>query len=328
MLKATKTPTTLSEAIVYFSDADKALSFMAQLRWPNGASCPRCAHTETSFLKTRGIWKCLGCKKQFSVKVGTIFEDSPLGLDKWLPALWMLANCKNGISSHELGRAIGVTQKTAWFVLHRVRLAMQAKSFDRQGFVPLKGEVEIDETFIGGKGANMHQHKRERVLKGGRARPAGSKVAVMGMLQRTTEDAPSRVQAKVVQNVRRTKLQHVAVNSIESGSKVYTDALPSYNRLGALYEHEAINHAIAYVRGRVHTNGLENFWSLLKRSIKGTYVAIDPFHVEAYVNEQVFRYNNREVKDGDRFVEVAKAIVGKRLTFGGLIGADLAPART
>lgn len=330
MIKASKSPTTLLEAVRYFADPDQAHAFMSQIRWPNGATCPRCGHGEASFLSTRRIWKCKGCKRQFSVKVGTVFEDSPLGLDKWLPALWMLANCKNGISSYELARALGVTQKTAWFMLHRIRLAMQAKSFDRTGFQPLKGEVEIDETFIGGKASNMHLAKRERVMggKGRRARPSGSKTAVMGMLQRSTEAEASKVQAHVVPSVRRTKLQHIAVNSVEPGAEDFTDALPSYNRLGSLYQHHVINHAYEYVRGRVHTNGIENFWSLLKRTIKGTYVAIDPFHLKAYVDVQVFRFNNREGKDGDRFVEVARMILGKRLTYEKLIGNDLAPGTT
>lgn len=331
MIKASKSPTTLAEAIVYFSDPDRALAFMAQLRWPAGATCPRCDHAETSFLKSRRIWKCKGCKRQFSIKVGTIMEDSPLGLDMWLPAFWLLANAKNGISSYELARALGVTQKTAWFMLHRIRLAMAAKSFDRVGFTPLKGEVELDETWIGGKVRNMHPAKRARLMGGPKRRgrrPAQNKVPVMGLLQRTSEAEASKVQAHVVPTIRRRHLQHIAANSVEPGSEVYTDALASYERLRGLFRHQAINHAFEYARGKVHTNGLENFWSLLKRTIKGTYVAIDPFHVKAYVDEQVFRFNNREGKDGDRFIEVLRSIMGKRLTYDALIGADLAPATT
>ena len=151
------TPETLLEAIRFFSDPDIALAFMAGLRWPDGAICQRCGSTMVYFLKTRKVWKCRECKKQFSIKVGTIFEDSPIGLDKWLPAMWMLANCKNGISSYELGRALGVTQKTAWFMLHRIRLAMQTESFQK-----MEGEVEVDETFIGGKARFMHKESREK----------------------------------------------------------------------------------------------------------------------------------------------------------------------
>src|ERR1700719_1362733 len=156
-------PTSLIEEIRYFSDLDVCTDFVANLRWPDGPVCPRCGSTEYSYLTTRRLWKCKGCKKQYSVKLGTIFEDSPLGLDKWLPAIWLLANSKNGISSYELHRALGVTQKTAWFMLSRIRLAMQTKSFTK-----LKGEVEADETFIGGKRANMHKSKKARVPMHGR----------------------------------------------------------------------------------------------------------------------------------------------------------------
>lgn len=155
MLKEHAAPRSLSDAIRFFADPDTALAFVVTLRWPSGVSCPHCKAEKPSFLRSRRIWKCRACRRQFSVKVGTIFEDSPLGLDKWLPALWMLANSKNGISSYELGRALGVTQKTAWFMLGRIRLAMQTKSFKK-----MKGEVEIDEAFIGGKAEFMHKDKR------------------------------------------------------------------------------------------------------------------------------------------------------------------------
>src|SRR5260221_1742251 len=150
-----RTPESLSEAIVYFADPDVSLQFLQFLRWPKGVSCYHCKAPKPMFLKTRRIWKCRVCRKQFSVKMGMIFGESPLGLDKWLPAIWLLANAKNGISSYEVARALGVTQKTAWFMLSRIRLAMQSKSFEK-----LSGEVEADETCIGGKRANMHKSKR------------------------------------------------------------------------------------------------------------------------------------------------------------------------
>ncbi len=323
MLKEFASPRSLSEAIRFFNDPDRALAFMVQLRWPNGVTCPHCEAYSPSYLKTRRIWKCRVCRKQFSMKVGTIFEDSALGLDKWLPALWMLANCKNGISSYELARALGVTQKSAWFMLHRIRLAMATKTFRRFG-----GTVEADETFIGGKSKNMHASRRRRMItrRGG---PTG-KTAVMGFLKRSGEGKASQVQAVVTPSLHMERMHGHIEGAVKPGAKLYTDAARYYGRrrLSVQYQHEMIDHAVAYVRGEIHTNGIENFWSLLKRTIKGTYVAVDPYHVVRYVGEQVFRFNQRVGKDGDRFVSVLRRIVGKRLTYNDLIGADLAPATT
>jgi transposase-like protein len=325
MNKAAAAPQTLSQAITYFADPDRALAFVAQLRWPNGAVCVHCGETAPMFLATRRIWKCRVCRKQFSVKVGTIFEDSPLGLDKWLPALWMLANCKNGISSYELHRALGVTQKTAWFMLHRVRLAMRTMSF-----VKMSGEVEADESFIGGKSKNMHKSKRERVSsKGG----ASHMEAVLGLLERKASDKHSTIRLAHVDNTRKHSLDPHIRQHVEKGSTVYTDSHPTYKRLaeahwGTDYNHAAVDHAIRYVDGQVHTNGLENFWSLLKRSIKGTYVSVDPFHLFRYLDEQAHRFNNRLASDGERFIDVARNIVGRRITYEEHISADMKPATT
>jgi transposase-like protein len=309
-------PETLIDAIRYFADADVSLHFMAALRWSNGVTCPHCSGIEHSFLKTRRIWKCKGCRKQFSVKVGTVFEDSPIGLDKWLPCIWMLVNCKNGISSYEVSRALGVTQKTAWFMLHRIRLAMQTKSFDKFG-----GPTEVDETFIGGRSRFMHKEKRERMIKG---TGGMGKVAVMGLLERHGENRKhSTVRVSIVPNVRRATLQAAVRANVEAGAEVFSDALQSYEGLSAEYVHGVIDHGEKYVEGQVHTNGLENFWSLLKRSIKGTYVSVQPFHLFRYLDEQTFRFNNRKSNDGWRFIEVVKALAGKRLTYRELIGSDL-----
>lgn len=319
MLKSFAVPTSLRQAMKCFADPDVALSVIVQLRWPNGLVCPRCGEDKPSFLTTRRIWTCRACHKQFSVKVGTIFEDSPLGLDKWLTALWMLANCKNGISSYELGRALGVTQKTAWFMLGRIRLAMQTRSFGQFG-----GEVEIDETYIGGLAKFTHKgrgsrHKRVITGTGGMG-----KVAVMGILERPKgPKGRSRVRTTIVKSTKKRKLQaHVRAN-VEAGSKVYTDALRSYQGLAADYEHAVIDHAYEYARGRVHTNGLENFWSLLKRAIKGTCVSVDPYHVFRYLDEQVFRLNSRKATDGERFVDILNSVMGKRLDYRGLTGKQL-----
>jgi len=320
MAKTPNLPATLHEAIRYFADPDVALTFLVCLRWPHGVFCPACNAKNPGFLKTRRIWKCRDCDRQFSVKLGTIFEDSPIGLDRWLPALWMLANSKNGISSYELGRALGVTQKTAWFMLHRIRLAMQSRTFRK-----MRGDVEADESFLGGAAKFMHHSKKKRVVRG---TGGMDKVAVFGLLQRGKGKKASRVVASVVSRIRKKDLQKQVREKVKAGSALFTDAFWSYKGLEADYRHQVVDHARSYVEGKVHTNGLENFWSLLKRTIKGTYVSVDPFHVAAYLDEQVHRFNNRGLNDRGRFVDVVKSIVDKRLSYRDLIGADLSPATT
>jgi transposase-like protein len=309
-----KMPKTLQEAIVYFSDLDRALAFAMKLRWPDGrVTCPRCGHDEHSFLSTRRMWFCKGCKKQFTIKVGTIFEDSPLGMDKWMTAVWLICNCKNGISSYEVARDLGITQKSAWFMMHRVRAAMRSGSFSK-----LSGEIEADETFIGGKARNMHIGKRERRITGTGGK---DKTAVMGILERGGE-----VRTVVVGSRRKKVLQAEVKKHVEAGSALYTDALLSYEGLAGDYAHQVIDHATQYVNGRIHTNGLENFWSLLKRSISGTYVSVEPFHLYRYLDEQSFRFNNRkEQTDADRFQAVMENVAGRRLTWKELTGQTNSP---
>lgn len=320
MAKTTQQPKTLMQAIRYFANLEVATIFLATLRWPNGVTCPACEAKNPGFLKTRRIWKCRDCGKQFSVKLGTIFEDSPLGLDKWLPAIWLLANAKNGISSYELARSLGVTQKTAWFMLHRIRLAMQSKTFEK-----MSGNVEADETFIGGLAKFMHRSKRKRVVRG---TGGMDKTPVFGLLERGAAKGESRVFARVANKIRKHELQAVIRGAVEPGSALHTDAFFSYRGLSKDYVHGVIDHKVAYVRDNVHTNSLENFWSLLKRTIKGTYVSVDPFHVGAYVDEQVHRFNNRKDDDRGRFVKVLSAITGIRLTYADLTGANLSLATT
>jgi transposase-like protein len=310
----TKTPQTLVEAIRYFSDPEVCIRFVAELRWPEGKPvCPVCGGKEHSYLTTRRLWKCKGCKKQFSVKVGTIFEDSPLGLDKWLAAIWLIGNAKNGVSSYEIHRAIGITQKSAWFVLHRIRLAMQAGTFQL-----MSGEIEADETFIGGKARNMHKSKRERLIQG---RGAVGKSVVMGLLERHTDKA-SQVRTKHVHNTKCQTLHAEIKENVAAGSELFTDALRSYEGLDAEYAHQVIDHAECYAKGKVHTNGLENYWSLLKRCVRGTYIRPSPFHLFRYLDEEAFRFNEREGNDGDRFRQVTGGIAGKRLTYKRLTGKD------
>ncbi|MFQ6028778.1 MAG: IS1595 family transposase [Dehalococcoidia bacterium] len=315
-------PQTLLEAIKYFADPDVCLDFMVKLRWPDGEiDCPNCGRTDVRFIPTRRIWECKSKhpRRQFSVKVGTIFEDSAIGLDKWLATIWMIANAKNGVSSYEVARSIGVTQKTAWFMLHRVRLAMQ------NGDSFMSGEIEVDETFIGGRARNMHRSKREAIIQG---RGTVGKTVVMGLLDRHGEKDHSTVQTQVVPDTRRQTLSPEVRSHVVPGSTVYTDAHSAYTGLGSdgEYAHEVIDHAEAYVRGKVHTNGIENFWSLLKRAIKGTYVNVEPFHLFRYLDEESFRFNTRKVTDGERFDKATRGITGKRLTYNQLTNVATTPA--
>jgi len=309
-------PETLQECIKYFANPDVSLAFIVSKRWPNGVDCPHCESKNVSFISSRRVWQCKACRKQFSAKVGTIFEDSPIGLDKWFCAFWLIVNAKNGVSSYELHRSLGVTQKTGWFMLHRIRYAMQTGSFMKMG-----GIVEVDETFIGGKARNMHKAvKKARNIKTG----GMSMTPVIGLLERGTRDKASRVKVQTVNTRKRPELQANVRQYVLKGAEVHTDALRSYNGLCDEYTHNVIDHAVSYVNGHVHTNGMENFWSLLKRSIKGTYVNVEPFHLFRYLDEQSFRFNERKHEDGDkgRFLKAVDGIFGKCLRYAHLIGKD------
>jgi transposase-like protein len=314
-----KKPVTLQQAIVYFGDPERAFEYAKWLRWPDDkVTCPRCGSGSNSFVKTRNLWFCNGCKKQFTLKVGTIFEDSPITLDKWMTAFWMLVNCKNGISSYELHRSLGISQKSAWFMLHRIREAMKSGTFVKMGG-PESEPVEVDETYVGGLAKFMHPRKREeKITRSGGA----DKASVMGMFDRESR----KVRAKVIPDVKRETLQNEILANIDKKSRVYTDSFGSYRDLDKKdFVHETVNHLNEYVRGQVHTQGIENFWSLLKRGLKGTYVAVEPFHLDRYVSEQVFRFNNRATKDNpltdeDRFALAMMQAVGRRLTYTQLTG--------
>lgn len=298
-------PKSLLGAVRYFSDPKVCFETMLSAKYPDGKiTCPKCGCDKVGVIRSRSMLQCKAkeCRKQFSVKVGTIFEDSPLGLDKWFVAVWCIANAKNGISSCELARALEVTQKTAWFMLHRVRLAMKTGTFRK-----LSGEVEVDETFIGGRAKNMHKAKRAKTISG--RGPVG-KAIVQGLLERGGE-----VRAQVVPRTDDITLVDNVRRYVEPGANVYTDAAPAYNMVCLTHLHQFVDHLTTYVAGKVHTNGLENFWSLLKRSLKGTYVAVAPFHLERYVDEQAFRYNQRTTNDAGRFSRVLNATLGKRLTY-------------
>src|SRR5438876_1193967 len=305
-----ETPRTLQQAIQHYSDEQVCIDAVAQMRWPSGVPvCPSCGHKDHYYLKTQKRWKCKECYKQFTVKLGTVFEDSPISLTKWLPALWMLCNGKNGISSYELARGLGVSQKAAWFMLQRLRLGLHDDFFGSK----LGGEVEVDESFIGGKARNMHLSERKRRITGTGTK---DKTAIMGILERG-----GKIRTTVVPNRKKHALQGEVRKHVEAGAALYSDALLSYSGLATDYAHKVVDHAVQYVDGRVHTNGLENFWSLLKRGISGTYVSVEPFHLFRYLDEQTFRYNNRkDLNDGQRFALAMTQVAGKRLTYAELTG--------
>jgi transposase-like protein len=318
-----ETPKTLQEAIQHFTDFENCRQFMVAVRWPNGVvRCPACDSDKVTYLKNARLYKCYGDhpKPKFSLKVGTVFEDSPIALEKWLPAVWLVVNCKNGVSSWEIHRALGVTQKTAWFMLHRIRLAMQSGSLVKLGGGD-GGIVEVDETYIGGKARNMHAVDRRRR----NVKDISTKTMVMGAVERG-----GKVFAKVVPNRKKETIKEAIFSAIEKGTTVHTDEFPAYIHAAkdVEFEHKVINHLERYVDGNVHTNGIENFWSLLKRGLGGTYVSVEPFHLFRYVAEQVFRFNNRVTKDNplndaDRFHLALSQIVGKRLTYAELTGKTI-----
>ncbi len=307
----TTLPRTLLDAVRYFKDPDVCLQFMSALRWPDGVvKCPICGSDKVHFLANQRRWKCSGKheRRQFSIKVGTIFEDSPIGLEKWLPATWLLTNCKNGISSYELAKDLGVTQKTAWFMLQRIRLAMQKGTF----WTKLQGEIEADESYIGGLARFMHKDKKAKITGTG----GSGKAIVMGLLDRNTKE----VRVMHISDTKRETLHAKVREHVAPGSDIFTDEWVSYQGLDRDYVHNVINHAETYVKGNIHTNGIENFWSLLKRGLKGTYVSVEPFHLFRYLDEQAFRYNNRKTDDGNRFARTLSQMTGKRLTYKQLIG--------
>jgi transposase-like protein len=313
------TPKTLQAAIIYFADADNCLRYLAAKRWPDGVvKCPTCGSDNVSFVSSRRLWQCKKRhpKCQFSIKVGTIFEDSPIALNKWLMAMWMIANCKNGVSSYEIHRDIGVSQKSAWFMLHRIREAMKPAKHEPLGQV---GPVEIDETFVGGKVKNMHRKKRPKGTVFGTA----NKAIVLGMLERG-----GKVRAGVIEDRRAKSMRPPIYNAVQAGSHIITDEHSTYPFIAAPYVHDVINHLDSYVRGEVHTNSIENFWSCLKRGLSGTYISVEPFHLARYVEEQVFRFNNRKDKnDAGRFDTAVSQIVGRRLTYIDLTGKTAELAR-
>jgi len=315
-----KEPKTLQEAILYFADPDNCIAYLVERRWPDGkVKCPNCGREGAVYMPERRVWQCKTrhSKSQFSIKIGTIMEDSALGLDKWLTAMWMISSCKNGVSSWEIHRALGIGQKAAWFVLHRIRLAMKDQRAYKFGS---SGPVESDEAFLGPIPGRMHKDRRVKAHAAGRY---SNKVAVHGLLDRELR----QVRATVLPNVKRETLQNVILENVAPSARIFTDQAATYMGLGTDFVHEMVDHSRQYVNGEVSTQGLENFWSLLKRGLRGTYIAIEPFHLHRYLDEQIFRFNNRATKDNpltdsDRFALTVSQIVGRRLTYAELTGKE------
>ncbi len=318
-------PKSLLEAVALFADEDRAHDFFVSMRWPDGVRCAHCGsedigayvRAENKQGKVRRLWNCKACKQQFTAKIGTVFADSPLPLSKWLPALWLVVNAKIGISSCELARALKITQKSAWFMGHRLRTAIQRGG----GIVRMDGVVEVDESFIGGASRFMHADKRNALGK--QRKGCAGKAVVMGLLERHTDKRKaSRVVTEVIPAVNSSQLIPRVRKYVLAGAEIHTDENRGYAQLVSDYEHKVVNHAETYVKDGVHTNGLENFWCLLKRSLKGTYVHCAPFHLFRYLDEQTYRFNARKDEDGDRgrFMDVVKTTAGRRLTWKKLTG--------
>jgi transposase-like protein len=312
-----KHPKTLLEAVRYFSDFATAHDFFAKMRWPDGAVCPRCGSKEVTYSPKYRRFQCKHGHKnrQFTVKTGTVIEDSPLGLDKWATAFWLEANAKNSISSYEVHRGLGVTQKSAWFMLHRIRYALKSGTFEKMG--GNGGAVEADETYIGGKRNRMNFRYKAKQPKGS---GTVGKATIMGILERRIGE-PSQVRASVVESANKATIHPIIRSNVATGTHLYTDSWKGYRNLGKDFLHEFVDHTMEYVRGQVHTNGLENFWNLFKRCIKGTHVSVDPAHLERYVDSECFRFNNRKMDDGQRLKLAMAGMSGKRLTYKALTGA-------
>jgi transposase-like protein len=263
-------PKTLQQATITFADANNCREYVVPRRWNGGVvTCPTCGSTKVKFQPQHNRWQCSNRhpRRQFTLKTGTVMEDSPLGLDKWLTAMWLVASNRNGISSWELHRALGITQKSAWFLLHRIRLAMQ----DELTGGMLGGEVEVDETFIGGKIRNMHKDRKARAKKA--VGHKGDKAVVLGLLQRG-----GKVHASVIPDRTKGSIQPIVRGIVDKGIEIHSDDHGLSWKMDE-YTHNIVNHLEQYVDGNVHTNGIENFWSLLKRTLGGTYVSVEPFHL-------------------------------------------------
>jgi ISXO2-like transposase domain/Transposase zinc-ribbon domain len=297
-----KLPQSELEAVRYFADEERCIKFVAEQRWPNGVICPTCGRADVSYLKTQRRWQCKSAhsKRQFSVKTGTIFEDSPLGLNKWLPAIWKIVNSKNGVSSYEMASALQITQKSAWFLNHRIREALKVGHFEK-----LSGTVEGDETYVGGRHHQGHKHGFD------------NKTAIVGLVEK--KKGSGRARAYVTKTADATNAVGFMKANVKAGSTIHTDESRIYYNVKRDYKHEVVNHGQReYARGDVSTNSIEGVWNLFKRSYKGTYTHMAPKYLSRYVDEHIYRYNNRQLGASERFVGWFSTS-GRRLAYSTLM---------
>ncbi len=297
----------LIEMLEVFGDEQACIDHLTNLRWRDGAYCPHCGSAKVYHFSNNRAHKCGDCRKRFSIKVGTIFEDSKISLKKWFIAIYLITSHKKGIASTQLAKDIKVTQKTAWFMLHRLRFASQSRSFNK----PLNGTVEIGETFVGGKEKNKLAHKRQ---KGTQGRSTKTKMAVLGMVERG-----GNLKAKSITKVDTGTMMPIISETVESGSDVMTDEFGGYRNLSADYNHRYITHSVGeYVNGNIHTNTIEGAWSLFKRGVVGIHHHICRKHLDHYLNDFTYRYNTRHLNEGERVNDFLSGC-GGRLTYRKLV---------
>ncbi len=283
----------LIELVTYFKSEEVCIKYLEKIRWDKDLSCPynTCTNSKIFKYKNGKTYKCSCCQKQFSVRVGTIFEGSKIGLQKWFAAIYLVTSHKKGISSMQLGKDIGVTQKTAWFMLHRIRKALGLQ----QSGDKFDGICEADETYIGGLEKNKHWNRK---TKGTQGRSVKTKIIVAGVLERGGELRAKKLEATNVKT-----LGKFVEDNIKEGCRINTDEWLGYKKLHKKFDHKVVNHKSGqYVEGDVHTNTIEGFWAMLKRGIRGVYNVMSPKHIQNYIDEFVFRYNTRNMNEHERFV--------------------------